>query len=207
MKRKQLLIIIVLALLIVLGVIWKKLTDAATATGTADSLSSRAQEFITQEQGSGDELWSSKRFATNSSSIAANTKVSTSCFTVTLPVETANHSQEEGDQRCTFRAKVLSPPAQLTISSYESTQPQEDTGILMRQKNPDQYFAFPIKAPQFALGNGFRGEDNVIAFAWKNRQMVTVSFHGMSQPELVTPKLLETVLTSVDLTSATMKEK
>lgn len=207
MKRKHLFTILIVVLLIVIGVVWKKLADAATATGTADNLSPRAQEFITQEKGAGDELWSSKRFATNSSTLAADTEVTTPCFTLTLPVETTNHSTEVDDDRCTFRAKVLSPPAQLAVSSYKSTQPKEDTGILLRQKNPELYDELSLNAPKFALVSGFRGEDNVIAFAWKNQQMLTVSFHGMSQPDLVTSELLETLLTSVDLTSATMKEK
>ena len=209
MKKHKVFFLGVLVLVLVLTasvlVIHGQLTQNAQGTGAVDVVSDRAKEFITKDSSQGTGLWSEVDLKKdpNSNSVSATTEVTTPCFTVTLPLSMVNQSKEEQGAQCTFRARTLSPPGQLVISSYHSAIPAEDSSLVLRKSHPEEYKELPINVPSFPHSAFFLGSDQATAFAWEGQTMVTVAMSGVAQPTLLTPNLFSELLQTLLLSEAT----
>lgn len=187
---------------LMLGYVVYIITQEATSTGQVDQLSERAQEFISKDTADGEGIWSTKTFEKNPNIVTSDNPasgVSTPCFSLTVPVASTNYSQEQIGERCIFRAKLLTPLSQLVISSYPSTNPDEDTGILLRQQNPSLYTNIPFSSEIFTKTWLFKGEDHVTVFAWKTPRMITISVNGVIQKESINEELFTKILNSMTL--------
>lgn len=195
--------VFMIIVLIIVGVyVVYRVNAEAHASGQRDQLSERAKEFIAKDTSDGEGVWSTTNFNKNPDVITPDNPasgVSTPCFSFTVPVASTNYSQEQIGLRCTFRAKILNPIQQLVVSSYPTTNPDEDTGLLLRQKETEQYEQIPFEPQDFKKAWMYRGEDHMTAFAWKNGRMITISINGVAQPDQLDPKIYERILNSMTI--------
>ncbi len=192
--------ITVLGAFLVRHYVIKQASSASVRVGT---LSHRAEEFVASSSSQGTGLWSEVDLTENELELTtANQRLSTPCFKVTSPWPLIKVKLEVTDSRCVIRARVVDPPAYLTMTSYYHVDPAQDTGLQLRIKNPDTYQPLTL-SPTLSLDvSGFTADKELTIFAWFDTTMFTAALTDVQRPTELPSADLITVLESLDLSPA-----
>lgn len=176
-------ILLILSLFIAMGtLLLLYLSRSQPAPIMVDTLSPRAQEFITDQTSDGSGLWNQMQLGSTPSAnvIAGQTPVRTDCFSFVPPWKITNPQFESSSERCTWRAKTIAPLSHLVVSTYISTSFSEDSGIVLRREETGTYRETVLKVPGFSQVSVFRSPGNVIIFALQTTYMITLTFNDLS---------------------------
>jgi hypothetical protein len=120
-------------------------------------------------------------------------QVDTSCFSFQYPKQySPKLEQKEGE--CVVRSGLFDPKGMLTVSWVKLRSDQkftENTGLLLRIKNPDQYSPISLQEKRFAQIFAFNSEGETTIFADTDGGILTVSLHdfvGKGENRLVIAK-------------------
>lgn len=186
---------------------WQWLRQQAQTTVASTQLSTRAQQFIASESARGSVLWSSLRFERSPDLIPSDQQIETACFRLRLPVPTTQHQLESEAERCVLRARLISPPARLVVTSYRQERPEDDANLQLRRTAPEEYSPLPLQSANFAQLWIFQGSDHLTAFAWQEGWMISWAITGITQPDKVAKtEVLEALITATVLTTETASE-
>lgn len=167
-----------------------------------DSLSPRAREFIAQQNSDGDGLWSRVSVMTSPAPDIQSPQlgeIRTECFSITLPWKVINSQFELSDKRCTWRAKTISPLGHLVLSSYLTETFSDDSGIILRRSDTQQYQETKLSNTAFPEALLFRSEGSLIIFARKGQLMFTLALNELASSSSISTDELVNILQSVDL--------
>ena len=106
-------------------------------------------------------------------------QVTTSCFTYQLPKQ-YSPKIEETEEKCVARSGIFDPKGALTVSWEKMRSDQrfdENTGIQLRIKNPDQYFPVNLDDSRFVQILSFESEGETTMFADTEGGILVVSLH------------------------------
>lgn len=194
-----------LSLIAVIGLIGRQhvINQATSDTMLVGSLSPRAEEFVTSNSSQGTGLWSEVDLSDNQLAVvAANQRLSTPCFAGVSPWPLIKVKFEVTDGRCVVRARVIDPPAYLTMTSYYQAQPNQDTGLRLRTKNPDVYQPIALSGFTKLDVSGFTAEKEVTVFAWFDTTMFSLALTDIQHPTQLPSADITSLLESLELQPA-----
>ncbi len=178
--------------------LWRFTKPTKTIIST-DKLSPRAEEFIAHQRSDGKGLWNEVDLEKNQPASTTATAVVTECFSVSLPLQTSNPTQNFTENRCSWRAKVIEPRGYVTLASYPTTDFANDSGIQLRRKDPEHYVEATLSIPNFLETALFRSETEIMVFALQDKHMITLAFTDLSRPKVVTNEQITAMLSKLQL--------
>lgn len=164
-----------------------------------DQLSPRAEEFITTQRSDGTGLWNGVDLETPVASAPTQTSLDTECFSAELPLRTANPKVTFAGTRCSWRAKIIEPLGYITLASYPTTEFENDSGIVLRRRSPEQYSAETLEIPNYSQTLVFRSDTEVMVFALQQQRMVTLAVTDVAKPSAVSTAQITVILSSLKL--------
>lgn len=178
--------------------LWRFAKPAQPIIST-DKLSPRAEEFIADQRSDGTGLWSEVALENSQPASTAATAVVTECFSVNLPLQTSNPTQNFTENRCSWRAKVIEPRGYVTVASYPTAEFENDSGIQLRRKDPERYVEATLSIPNFSETALFRSETEIMVFALQDKHIITLAFTDLSRPKVVTNEQIIALLSTLKL--------
>jgi hypothetical protein len=201
-KKKKFFLFIFLLLLVSIGFLLYVRAQAKSSQVKVDELSERAKEFIEEEKKKSGSAWKTAEFVENTEGQADSQPKNfpTRCMTVQMPITTRNEHINETEEMCKIQVRTNSPPARLIITAQPNTSDlNEDSGIIMRKKFPEEYKKRDISYPSWEEVQRYDQKDGTVVFLKTENWLVTVGITEMIQPEKLTDELVQQIVSGISL--------
>lgn len=166
---------------------------------TVDALSQRAQEFIANQQQSGNPLWRNKSTAVETPSVTTGSNIETDCFSFfpPFPIRSVEKVDIPG---CLITVRVSSPPSRLTISNTQlSSSIAEHSAISMREVSTDTYQPINFTSEWYPPYKVFRDSQGVSYFSETDGRLLSVVFSETYNQEKIIAETLEQALSAISV--------
>lgn len=204
--RWLLMVLLIMAIVALSGLAFRLFFRPAANPIIVDNLSDRSREFMAAQTNNQNATFEQFDFSASPAASPEATEsgpltgaISTDCFGLTLPWNLKNPQFEVNQERCTYRAKILSPLSYLVIAVYRVSDFETDTGIVLRRNQPEIYQETLMETSVGTLATLFRQERHQILFASKSGLMLTVAINDLPIGSTISDQIWQTILSSIEL--------